>query len=212
MGTVTLLWNHPTWLHPHKSPDPGLCLLRCNGLLLSSAQGCRKPLPWLQRDAISYLHPPSPQYRLMVQGLRGLPRSPSIRAEPTLLCRALGAAPWLVQVALSCSWFLWLCWQDPEPWCSGGSHACPGHLGGPQLPWSCTRVPPPHLARHPQSQQLHRTHALASPSCELFPAAVCAGRFWVSVQEVSEGLAREEEMGEKTQTPKLVLGACPAQL
>lgn len=32
------------------------------------------------------------------------------------------------------------------------------------------------------------------------------------MQEVSEGQAREEETGEKTQTPELVIGACPAQL
>lgn len=56
---------------------------------MSSAQGCRKPLPWLHREAISYLSPPSPQYKPMVQGLTGSPRSLNTRAEATVLCRGL---------------------------------------------------------------------------------------------------------------------------
>lgn len=105
----TLFWDHLTWLHPHKLPNPRVyaCSGRQDEVLVSSAQECRKPLPCLHQETFSYLHPLSPQYRPMVQELRGLPRSPSTRTEVSLLAGAskpLGAAPWLREVALSCSW------------------------------------------------------------------------------------------------------------
>lgn len=173
---------------------------------MTSAQGCRKPLSWLHREAISYLHPPSPQYRPMVQRFRGLPRSPSTRAEPTLLydpsrpsglphgsgklpCPAPGSVGSAGRIQPH---------SHHGSWCSGGSHACSGHphlwglaclqMGrGTPTALALLGMPPPHPARHPQGQQLHRTHSLASPSCELFPAAACAEEFQGSAQEVSEG-------------------------
>lgn len=177
---------------------------------MSSARGCRKPLPWLHQEAISYLHPAPPSTCPWCRDLGGCPGPPALGQSQACrvgVSKPLGAGPWLRGGALS-----WLCWREPAaeppwelvlrrlpflPWSPTlvglGLPADGG--GGPQLPWSCTWVPPPHPARHPQGQQLRRARSLASPSWQLFPAAACAGGFQGSAQEVSEGLVREEETG-----------------